>query len=213
MRTNQEQISGDDRIWLVRCQSGSCLRRINSWRVCPRQNYRWQAANSTKLGSPLSSIAARSGDHRTIPFYLHMSRDRLGLSSSSSACRSMTSSTWPRWPTPWSLECLVFTGGIGEHSKEIRRQICNRLRWLGVTMDPSANDQAKPCIGAKNSEVDILIIPTGEETTIARHCSLQNCPGVRRPASPPAPVPRHKPPSPPIAGKSCKRQADLIVTR
>ncbi|HTE93594.1 MAG TPA: hypothetical protein VK678_08795 [Bradyrhizobium sp.] len=58
----------------------------------------------------------------------------------------MTSSTWPRWPTPWSLECLVFTSGIGEHSKEIRQQICNRLRWLGVTMDPSANDQAKLCI-------------------------------------------------------------------
>jgi len=52
----------------------------------------------------------------------------------------------PRWPTPWSLECLVFTGGIGEHSKEMRQQIRNRLRWLGVTMDPSANDQAKLCI-------------------------------------------------------------------
>ncbi len=71
------------------------------------------------------------------------------------------------------LECLVFTGGIGEHSKEIRQKICNRLRWLGVTMDPSANDQAKQCIGAKNSDVDILIIPTSEETTIARHCSAK----------------------------------------
>jgi acetate kinase len=71
------------------------------------------------------------------------------------------------------LECLVFTGGIGEHSNEIRQQICNRLRWLGVTMDPSANDQAKQRIDAKNSEVDILIIPTSEETTIARHCSAK----------------------------------------
>jgi acetate kinase len=71
------------------------------------------------------------------------------------------------------LECLVFTGGIGEHSQDIRLQICNRLRWLGVTMDPSANDQAKQCIGAKTSEVDILIIPTSEETTIARHCSAK----------------------------------------
>jgi acetate kinase len=53
------------------------------------------------------------------------------------------------------------------------RHPCNRLRWLGVTMDPSANDQAKQRIGAKNSEVDILIIPTGEETTIARHCSAK----------------------------------------
>ena len=69
------------------------------------------------------------------------------------------------------LECLVFTGGIGEHSHEIRQQICNRLRWLGVTMDPSANDQAKQCVGARNSEV--VIIPTSEATTIARHCSAK----------------------------------------
>ena len=40
-------------------------------------------------------------------------------------------------------------------------------------MDPSANDQANQRIGAKNSEVDILIIPTGEETTIAGHCSAK----------------------------------------
>jgi acetate kinase len=40
-------------------------------------------------------------------------------------------------------------------------------------MDPSANDQAKQSIGAKNSEVDVLIIPTSEETTIARHCATK----------------------------------------
>ena len=39
-------------------------------------------------------------------------------------------------------------------------------------MDPSANDQAKQYIGAKTGEVDILIIPTSEET-IARHCSAK----------------------------------------
>jgi len=40
-------------------------------------------------------------------------------------------------------------------------------------MDPSANDQAKQYIGAKTGEVDILIIPTSEETTVARHCSAK----------------------------------------
>jgi acetate kinase len=69
------------------------------------------------------------------------------------------------------LECLVFTGGIGEHSKEIRQQICHRLQWLGVRMDHSANDQARRCVSVANSGVDVLIIPTSEETTIARHCA------------------------------------------
>jgi len=69
------------------------------------------------------------------------------------------------------LECLVFAGGIGEHSKEIRQQICHRLQWLGIRMDHSANDQARRCVSVANSGVDVLIIPTSEETTIARHCA------------------------------------------
>lgn len=71
------------------------------------------------------------------------------------------------------LECLVFTGGIGEHSGEIRCRICDRLRWLGVRLDPSANERASESASAGDSEVDILIIPTSEETTIARHCAAK----------------------------------------
>ncbi len=71
------------------------------------------------------------------------------------------------------LECLVFTGGIGEHSKEIRRQICDRLQWLGVGMDHAANDQASGCVSVADSAVDILVIPTSEEATIARHCAAK----------------------------------------
>ena len=69
--------------------------------------------------------------------------------------------------------CLVFTGGIGERSPEIRRQICDRLQWLGVRLDPSANDRASERAGADSSQVDILIIPTSEEMTIARHCAAK----------------------------------------
>jgi acetate kinase len=69
------------------------------------------------------------------------------------------------------LECLVFTGGIGEHSSEIRRQVCEWLRWLGVEIDRSANDQASERISPENSRVDVRVIPTSEETMIARHCS------------------------------------------
>lgn len=68
------------------------------------------------------------------------------------------------------LECLVFTGGIGEHSAPIRRRVCDRLQWLGVRIDPSANDQGHERIGAADGEVEIRVIATSEETTIARHC-------------------------------------------
>ena len=40
------------------------------------------------------------------------------------------------------LECLVFTGGISEHAREVRQKICQRLEWLGVEIDRAANDRA-----------------------------------------------------------------------
>ncbi|KQW21439.1 acetate kinase [Afipia sp. Root123D2] len=69
------------------------------------------------------------------------------------------------------LERLVFTGGIGEHSSEIRQQVCERLQWLGAEVDHSANDQGNECISTETSRIDVRVIPTSEETTIARHCS------------------------------------------
>jgi acetate kinase len=69
------------------------------------------------------------------------------------------------------LECLVFTGGVGEHSAEIRQQICERLQRLGPQVDHSANDQTSECISTENSRVDVRVIPTSEETIIARHRS------------------------------------------
>lgn len=69
------------------------------------------------------------------------------------------------------LECLVFTGGIGEHAKEIRSAIGERLGWLGVRIDSAANDAARGRINAANSAVEVFVIPTNEELTIARHCA------------------------------------------
>jgi acetate kinase len=67
------------------------------------------------------------------------------------------------------LDCLVFTGGIGEHSKEIRSEIGERLAWLGVRIDAVANDEARERINRGDSAVDIFVVPTNEELTIARH--------------------------------------------
>jgi acetate kinase len=68
------------------------------------------------------------------------------------------------------LDGLVFTGGIGEHAAEIRQQICDRLAWLGVHLDAAANARGQQNIAAMDSRVDVLVIATSEETTIARHC-------------------------------------------
>jgi acetate kinase len=69
------------------------------------------------------------------------------------------------------LDCLVFTGGIGEHASEVRGAIGERLGWLGVRIDPAANDAGRERIGSGDSTVDVRVVPTNEELAIARHCA------------------------------------------
>ena len=68
------------------------------------------------------------------------------------------------------LDALVFTGGIGEHAKEIRSAVGEWLGWLGVHIDEAANDTMRERINDKDSSVGIFVIPTNEELMIARHC-------------------------------------------
>ena len=66
------------------------------------------------------------------------------------------------------LDCLVFTGGIGEHAAPVRAMVCNRLRWLGLELNPQANNGGDDLISNSSSSVEIRVIKTSEETTIAR---------------------------------------------
>jgi acetate kinase len=67
------------------------------------------------------------------------------------------------------IDALVFSGGIGENSPDIRARICDAAAWLGVKMDRAANALHGPCISAPDSRVAVWVIPTDEETMIARH--------------------------------------------
>ena len=67
------------------------------------------------------------------------------------------------------LEGLVFTAGIGERAPTIRADICDRLGWLGVRIDATANAANATRIGAPGSSIDVRVIATDEEAMIARH--------------------------------------------
>lgn len=111
----------------------------------------------------------------------------LGVSGISSDMRTLLSSSDPRAAeaielftfevakaicamalTLEGLDCLVFTGGIGEHAAKVRATVCNRLRWLGLELDPQANNADADLISLGSSSVEIRVIRTSEETTIAR---------------------------------------------
>jgi acetate kinase len=66
------------------------------------------------------------------------------------------------------LDGLVFTAGIGEHAPAIRAAVCDRLAWLGLRLDDAANAANARRINAPDSKIEVLVIPTDEELTIAR---------------------------------------------
>jgi acetate kinase len=66
---------------------------------------------------------------------------------------------------------IVFTGGIGENSPQIRARICEGLEWAGLRLDDNRNKQAvgsEGQISSDESSLHAFVIPTDEELLIAR---------------------------------------------
>src|SRR5512132_2955888 len=68
------------------------------------------------------------------------------------------------------IDALVFAAGVGERSAEIRKRVCEKLKYLGLELDPDANETCKPDadIAKPASTARILVIATREDLTIMR---------------------------------------------
>ncbi len=72
------------------------------------------------------------------------------------------------------IDALIFTGGIGENSYEIRARICQGLESFGIVLSQDANSRVKPQrgkvdrISEPGSHMSILVVPADEERMIAR---------------------------------------------
>jgi acetate kinase len=67
------------------------------------------------------------------------------------------------------VDAIAFTAGIGEHSASMRQRICNRLSFLGVSLDETANNAAsKDERRISSGKIAVWVIPTNEELEIAR---------------------------------------------
>lgn len=64
------------------------------------------------------------------------------------------------------LDAVVFTGGIGENSDLVRKQVLTGLDFAGIVLDEEKNS-SKEMLISKGS-VKVLVIPTNEELVIAR---------------------------------------------
>ena len=66
------------------------------------------------------------------------------------------------------LDTLVFSGGIGEHSPEVRSKICDNLEFLGIELDEIKNMNNEAVISTETSKVKVYVIKTNEEEMIAK---------------------------------------------
>jgi acetate kinase len=79
-------------------------------------------------------------------------------------------------------DAIVFTGGIGENSPQIRQRICGGLQNLGIELDEATNAQLyggkEGETGSPNGKIKVLVIPTNEELLISRDTvrSVRNAP-------------------------------------
>ncbi len=66
------------------------------------------------------------------------------------------------------LDAIVFTAGIGENSKTMRKLVCTDLDYLGIAIDDKKNSDKELEIQTSTSRVKIFVIPTNEEIEIAK---------------------------------------------
>ena len=70
------------------------------------------------------------------------------------------------------LDILVFTGGIGERGAYVREEICKKLSYFGIEIDPVKNEKNEQVISSTKSKIQIMVIPTNEDLMIARHTQI-----------------------------------------
>jgi acetate kinase len=130
----------------------------------------------------------RGMDARAIEKLIYSQSGLLGVSGISSDMRTLLASPDPRAKLAidlyvyrirrelgslaaalGGLDAIVFTAGIGENSAAIRERVCRDAAWLGLELDPAANEKGGSRITTATSRVSAWAIPTNEELMIARH--------------------------------------------
>ena len=70
------------------------------------------------------------------------------------------------------VDAIVFTGGIGENTTDLRADVCKNLTYLGVELDEATNEVMRRGkegeISLPSSKVRVFVLPTNEELVIAR---------------------------------------------
>jgi acetate kinase len=76
------------------------------------------------------------------------------------------------------LDVLVLASGIGENSPDVRPRICAGLEFLAIALDERRNASTAPLISTDLSRVQVRVIPTDEESMMAKAAASLLAPGL-----------------------------------
>ena len=68
------------------------------------------------------------------------------------------------------VDLVIFTGGVGENSADLRRYVCRNMEFMGIKLNDSVNDVTRgtnTIISTDDSKVKVAVIATNEELVIA----------------------------------------------
>jgi acetate kinase len=82
---------------------------------------------SSDMRQVLSELAGNPDARLAIEVYVHRIRQTVGAMAA----------------TLGGVDALVFTAGVGEHAPEIRKRVCEKLNYLGLELDRTANETCK----------------------------------------------------------------------
>ena len=109
---------------------------------------------SSDMRRVLSALPSNPDARLAVDVYVHRIRQTVGAMAA----------------TLGGIDALVFTAGVGEHAPEIRRRVCENLNFLGLELDPRANEtcQADADVAVPASAARILVIAAREDLAIMR---------------------------------------------
>lgn len=119
----------------------------------------------------LSGLSGMTNDMRELVYEMEHNQDRRATLAIDIFCYRVKKYIGSYLAVLNGCDGIVFTGGIGENNKVVRKRVLEGLECLGIRFDAQKNEK---CVGmdceisAAESNVKVYVIPTNEELVIAR---------------------------------------------
>lgn len=128
--------------------------------------------------SGLKGVSGISSDMRQIQAEIHDSKETLQAKLAFEIyIHRLRSGIGSMMASLQGVDTLVFTGGVGENSADVRSQTCEAFRFLGLELDTqkNANHPIDQDIATPASTVRVLVIHTEEDWAIAQETQRIVC--------------------------------------